>query len=200
MKWEKMRKGRVFKVLGAILLCSAIVPISASANTFSGGRSSAIFSAYYDVSVSQYGYTSIYDDGRTNWNGVSSKVTVSKSSSNCSSCDEYYAGTTANNGLLGYTQPYNSFHVALVITANNTWKYCVLSLYDNQIKASNAGSSGPGLTRAEIVSSVTTHEIGHSLSLAHSPSGTTSVMTANDITDFAPNTYDKNELKSKWGN
>ncbi|MFD0698545.1 hypothetical protein ACFQZT_31205 [Paenibacillus sp. GCM10027628] len=198
-----MGKSKIFKVIGSLILCSALVPISASATTWTGGRTSGIFTAYYDSSVSQYGYTSIFDEGKNNWGGISSKVAITYTSSNTSTSDEYYAGYSSIVGRLGYTQPYKTDSLGLhqMASTSETWTYCVVSLYDNNIKASKNGSNPDGsLTRAQIVSSVTTHEIGHSLSLAHSPTGTASVMTANDITNFPPNTYDKTDLKSKWGN
>ena len=45
-----------------------------------------------------------------------------------------------------------------------------------------------------------THELGYALSMAHPPTGTESIMVPGLSPDYAAKTYDKSELKRKWGN
>jgi hypothetical protein len=194
---------KVTKFLGIGLICLTVFPLSVSATYHSGGRSSATFSAYYDSSVASYGYTSHYDDGRNNWNALFVPgVAITKTVNNFSTADEYYVGTSSSVGQLGHAAYYKRIlGVVVPASTSDTWEYSVLSLYHNNVSTATTGSGGtskPGLTRAEIVSSVTTHEIGHSLALAHSPTGVSSVMTANDITNFPPTSYDKSEIEAKW--
>jgi len=185
---------KAFKIHFIVLAVFILLPQMISATTFSGGRTSGIFNAYYDSSVFSYGYSPHFDAGKNNWGSISSKVNITYMNNTTGYPDKYYVGTTSTSGLIGLTQPYKKNLLGSIVTAgqNDTWLYCTISIYDNQIK-------GSGLNYNQIVSSATTHEIGHSLSQAHSPSGVSSVMTSSSITDFAPTLYDKNELISKWG-
>ncbi|MFB7157312.1 hypothetical protein [Lysinibacillus sp. NPDC056232] len=191
MKVRKVLKVGILSIAAFFLTFSG----SASATTFTGGKTTAIKNAYYTDSVYSLGYQTIFDEGKANWNALSSKVQINWVSSSSGLPDKYYVGTTSTAGLLGYAPPYkyaaDGVNFILADTSDK-WAYSTVSAYDNQIKALR-------LTRTEIVSSVTTHEIGHTLSLAHSPSGVSSVMTKSAITNFAPTTYDKNDLVSKWG-
>lgn len=57
-----------------ISLCFSTISTTVSADIFSGGRTNGIFNAYYDASVSSYGYTTHYDQARQSWNGISTNV------------------------------------------------------------------------------------------------------------------------------
>ncbi|RKP54416.1 hypothetical protein D7Z26_13775 [Cohnella endophytica] len=171
----------------------------AGATTYWGGEASAIKDAYYDGSVASYGWGSIFDSGRSNWGGISSKVSIGKTTSTANYPDKYYVGQTSNANLWGFAPAYKKDANGNIVLADvnyDTWLYCTVSAYENTIKLNQPG----GLTTSQTISSVTTHEIGHTLSLGHSPSSETSVMVSAGATNFSPTNYDKTELKSKWGN
>lgn len=189
------KRNKVISIFGITLAISVSLPVMASADYLSGGRTSPTFTAYYDSSVASYGYTPHFDAGRNAW-AYSIYVRVNKSSSNSSSYDEYYVGNTTDTTLLGLTIPYKDgpwYGTHEPASATDTWKYCTVSLYDNTMKSGNFGyydSIG-----------VATHEIGHSLSLAHTTSPYTSVMfyaTYAGNPTYSPTTYDWGQLKSKW--
>lgn len=46
------------------------------AGTRTGGVTGARFAAYYDPSVTNFGYAGSFDNGRASWNGISSKVAI----------------------------------------------------------------------------------------------------------------------------
>jgi len=183
------------KILMLAFCILLIFPTIVSANYFSGGRTSPIFTAYYDSSVSSYGYTSHFDAGRVAWS-IPLKVSVSKSSSNSSTYDEYYVGTTTDPTLLGLTLAYKNgpwgTGLHYPATHSDTWVYCTVALYQNNLSTYSYND----------VVGVTTHEIGHSLALAHTTAPAVSIMTATTYAGnptYQPTTYDMNELKSKWG-
>ncbi|MBN3526553.1 hypothetical protein [Paenibacillus apiarius] len=194
-------KKRVSVKKNALIASVAALPIAAmvfssvvSAAYFNGGRSSGSFSAYYHSSVSSYGYGNHYDTARTNWNGISSKAKVSKTTSTSGDPDRYYVGTTGSSTLLGQIVPYKiSGGTYVEASPNDQWAYSTATIYDNTMKSFN-------MTSSQIVSNAT-HEIGHTVSLAHtSPSSSSPSVMKQGIQDIGPQTYDKNELKSKWGN
>ncbi|AWB43694.1 hypothetical protein DCC85_05310 [Paenibacillus sp. CAA11] len=80
-----------------------------------------------------------------------------------------------------------------------SWDYSVISIYDNNLDAD-------GYKNDTNIKHTTTHEVGHSIGLAHTTdtyNKSTSLMTAGDEADRyinSPSAYDKNQLKSIWGN
>jgi len=72
----------------------------AFADIYSGGRSSGTFNAIYGSPISEYGYTSIYDNARNNWNGITSKVSVGKTTSISGDPDIYSIGNSNHNRSL----------------------------------------------------------------------------------------------------
>lgn len=190
-------------------------------NTWCNGRygSGGRIAAYYEGSVSNYfpsgvNYTNVYDSARAQWSGISSNVAVNKTSSTLNTPDKYYVGTTATPFLFGrITTFYYDYYGNLVqsdpqnITSedtNSNWVKTHVSLYDNQM-------NNYGLTTTQRVY-VATHEIGHTLKLAHLddtltctqtplPSGERSVMQSGDgnVLNWGVQPYDKRELKAKWG-
>lgn len=182
------------KIVGAIVATSvlSIVALSSisSADINSGGRSSAKFNAFYDSSVTSYGYKAAYDAGRSNWAGISSKVAIGYTSSSSGLPDKYYVGNTSDPTLLGLSSYFDANGNPVAKTALRA--YTTVAIYDNTMVSNN-------MTYSEVVSNIS-HELGHSLSLAHTtdPSVTSSVMFQG-IQSIGPQQYDKNQLKSKWG-
>ena len=100
---------------------------------------------------------------------------------------------TNASGVVVETPPSTGF--------DDLWHHTAVSIYDNQMDAASC-------TNAERVNTIT-HEMGHTLKLAHVragtyrvqalPSGSRSIMEADTRQSFAPQQYDKNELIYKWG-
>jgi len=183
-------KKKLLSMVAASLVTVFLFASISFADFFSGGRSSAVFYAYYDSSVTSYGYTSHYDAARANWNGISQEVAINKTSSPSGTPDKYYVGTTTTPGLLGRTIPYKASGGTYVpASTSEQWAYCTVSIYHNTMSDNN-------MNHSQIVSNAT-HELGHTLSLAHPTSFQISVMNQG-IQSIGPTTYDKNQLKAKW--
>ncbi|KOY83310.1 hypothetical protein I6G82_06060 [Lysinibacillus macroides] len=199
-----MRKKRIsinLFIIALLLLMSSVV----SADTWFMHRSNkfnSILTAYYDSSVATYGYTSAYDDARARWGGISSDVSISKTTSTNNNPDKYYIGTTASPTLIGRMIPYTKTSTGFITEASvdDDWLYATVRMYYNNMNSF-------GMNYSQIVSNAV-HEIGHSLKLAHPgqgtesstpvPSGQYSVMNQG-IQSIGPQSYDKNELIKKWG-
>jgi hypothetical protein len=186
-----LRKVLVF-VLSMVLLGS--VSMSVHADYWAGTKTWGGITVYnYDSSVSTYGYSTIYDDARTNWTGISSGVAFSNGTH--TNADKYYVGITSSPTLLGQIIPYDGSGNSTSLTGS--WHHVNVSIYDNTMDNYN-------MSRAERVGNAT-HEVGHSLKLAHPgsvnplPSPVTSIMNQG-IQSIAPTSYDKQELKATWGN
>lgn len=192
--------GSVVTVL--LLLTSSV----SSADTWKNNRLNKFdskLSAYYDSSVANFGYTGAYDDARAKWGGISSDVSVSKTTSTSNNPDKYYIGTTSSPTLLGMMIPYSKTSTGFIYeaTVDEDWLYGTVRMYYDNMGKYKMGYS-------EIVSNAI-HEIGHSLKLAHPgqgtqsttpvPSGQESVMNQG-IQSIGPQSYDKKELIKKWGN
>ncbi len=138
-------------------------------------------------------YKNIFGSALSNWLAISSNINYSwGNSSNQSRDDEYYATTTSTAGLLGYTEPMKKIlFINVDADVNENWDFCRVYIYTNQMDANN-------MTDAQKISNAT-HEIGHSLKLAHPTSSHTSVMNQG-IQSIGPTDYDRSELISKWGN
>lgn len=192
------------KLILSLVALATVLSSIAYADTYNyGQRVTGTFSAWYDSSVASYGYTGKLDWARSKWTGVSSNVSIGYSSTNKSSTDEYYVGTSSTPHLYGHTAFYEKFlGVGVPQNPNTTdWDYAVISLYDNNLDAD-------GLKNDTNIKNTATHEVGHSVALDHTTSAAnkaTSIMTEGsdplrDRSITAPSTYDKNELKSVWGN
>ncbi|OME89932.1 hypothetical protein BK124_30005 [Paenibacillus amylolyticus] len=184
-------------VLSSVVLFSSFV----SADVFPKKRLEGKYSAWYDSSVSSYGYTGSVDAGRQSWNGISSKVNIGKTTVKTgNSTDEVYVGTTTDAETLGQAMPYMISWPANIIAPPNlfNWDYSVISLYHNTISAGKMNTN-------DLRKSIVSHEFGHALGLAHTTgsNASKSIMkpkSNSQETIFEPQTYDKAELKSKWGN
>jgi len=178
-------------ILCVVSVASMLGVQVAFADTWSGGRSSALRYTYYDSSVSTYGYGGSFDSARNNWNSISSKVFIYSSLSyNDPKADVYYVGNSSDPTLIGLTNAYKDHSGTLAFTTD-LWAYCTVTIYDNNMKSNNMNSS-------QVISNAT-HEIGHSLSLDHPYVTSNSAVMKKGIQSIGPTTYDKSELKSKWG-
>ncbi|WP_404559654.1 MULTISPECIES: hypothetical protein [unclassified Paenibacillus] len=182
-------KKKLFSMVG--ILSIAVISISSTsfATSFTGGRSSANFNAYYDSSVSTNGYTSAYDTARSDWSAASGSVNIGKTTSTSGTPDKYYVGSTATSGLLGVTTPYNTS--GGVAGVSDRWAFATVAIYHNQMEAF-------GMNSAQKTSNAT-HEIGHTLSQAHPSTSSSSVMKQG-IQSIGVQAYDKQSLIAKWGN
>lgn len=163
------------------------------------GKTDCKISAYYDSSVATFGYTGTYDSARAAWGGISSKVSIGKTTSKTGNPDIYYVANDPTGMNLGRTYPYVQGASGPVQEDNTTadWVYCTVYSYDNVLKASSATAADKTMNA--------THEIGHTLKQAHPSTSQTSVMnqglpSLNANVAASPTTYDKGELKAKWGN
>lgn len=135
--------------------------------------------------------------------GITSKVSIGKTSSpDGYSTDEFYVGTTSDPKLMGSN---TSYTVAWPVNNpvnryEKNWDYSVNSLYHNNVYVPSNDAATAFKARY-----TTTHEIGHSLGLDH----TTGTNAQNSLmkgsftgseTSHSPTTYDKNQLKSLYGN
>ncbi|WP_374016968.1 hypothetical protein ABU162_22520 [Paenibacillus thiaminolyticus] len=153
-----MKRKMLFLCLSAVILVITFSSII-NADTFKKSRVEGIYNAWYDSSVSSYGYTGAIDAARKNWSDISSNVSIGYTNDKTGySTDEVYVGTTAQADLLGRALP----HVI-------SWL------------------------------------IGHALGLAHTTGANqyNSIMksgTNEEETIFSPKSYDKGQLRDKWGN
>ena len=152
MKIIFSKKNRSIKIISIFIisLCFSTISTTVSADIFSGGRTNGIFNAYYDASVSSHGYTTYYDQARQSWNGISSKVSIGKTTSTSDYPDKYYIGDTATEGLLGRHIPYKKNWLGSIVVASNsdTWLYSTVSIYDNTMDQYN-------MTQSERISNAT---------------------------------------------
>jgi hypothetical protein len=183
----------------------------ARSDFWAGGRIGKVgsnISAYYDPSVSIQSAGPAFDAGRSSWGGISSKVSISKTSSLANYPDIYFATQGNQVGLLGVTVPYRpdgsgGYYADISLAGvNSNWLFCTITLYPNFAGSVPTGTFG-----------IVTHEIGHSLKMSHpdDPGGSwhpplltwPSAMWSNannpSSTYLTPSTYDKQQLKAKWG-
>jgi len=123
-------------------------------------------------------------------------------SSNASTYDQYFVGTTASADLLGEQQKYKKDTSGAIVVAQNNdeWHHSTIIIYDNVM-------DNKSMSTQERIGNAT-HEIGHSLKLAHPgegtervrsvPSGKVAIMQQG-IAGYGPQEYDEVELKEKWG-
>ncbi|MFM9282163.1 hypothetical protein [Paenibacillus jiagnxiensis] len=184
------------KVISLVSVASLSVLTFASisyATIWAGGRSSgANFSAYYDSSVASYGYTNHYDSARADWNSASSSVNITKTTSTSGNPDKYYVGVSSVAGLLGQISRYTSSG-QVVTSLSDDWAYATVSIYHNNMDAYGED----GMSQSERISNAT-HEVGHTLSMAHPVTSRSSVMKQG-VQSIGVQSYDKESLIEKWG-
>lgn len=176
-----------------IIASVCTIPSMLSAQSFSGGRKTAVFEAYYDASVANYGYRQTYDQAIANWNATSSKVSITKTTSTASLPDKYYVGNTTVPLLWGQISPYKKNLLGNIVVAKttDTWLYSTVSIYHNNMYDYS-------FTAAEIHSNAT-HEVGHTLSQAHPPLDAKSSVMFQGRQSIKPTSYDIASIQAKWG-
>jgi hypothetical protein len=151
-----------------------------------------------DSTIAATYVTNYLDPGPGKWNGISTKVKVSKGTSTSYNV-RYVLKTTIDNTLLAKAFPYCSLGNDDVCRDGvppvaKLWTAVQIQLYENVI-------INKGLTTQGRVA-LTAHEFGHVLSLSHIASTVPSLMpqalTVNHNPD--PQNVDKANLRYKWGN
>jgi hypothetical protein len=187
--------------LAAFCLLSVAQPAySDSAHLFIGGFPSASDLRWTALTTDTY--TSIYvTPGVNSWNGISSKVKLTKVTSGTYQIS-VNATTTTKAGLFGEAFPYCKNTSGVLVTqslcsSNKNWSSGRANGYLNVINAFELNTS-------EIISMVYAHETGHLLSLRHYPDevgpypSNVSVMSST-FQSILAQPIDKNHLKEKWG-
>lgn len=183
-------KSFLVRLFFIILVTLSVFSTSVSADYYSGTTSTGGHAkVIYSRSVATYGYTTIYDNAISRWNGISTKASVKKASASYTT-DTYYVGTTSvadRTGLMQAMGPRGS------VCLDCTWTYTLVYLYDNNMDKFEYTTTNRTATAV--------HEVGHSLKLDHTPSsGSSSIMKQGRKSSTYPTTYDKGQLKAKWGN
>lgn len=186
-------KKKLILLTSFFLSTSLLISSVSNAAYFIGGRESGWFSAYYTNSVATYGYTNHYDTARTSWANITTKVNVGKVSSDTGTPDKYYIGTTSSTNLLGQNVFYKkSGSTFVVANTYETWAYATVSMYHNTMR------DIWDMTQSQIISNAT-HEVGHSISLAHPPdSDNRSRVMRQGIQSIGPQAADKESLIYRW--
>lgn len=185
----------------ALLVIITVIP-SANATVFSYKRATGVFNAYYDDSVAAKGYTTQFDWARSKWSGISSKVSIGKTNNATTSTDQYYVGTTFVPKLYGETNFFKKTGSYVDPNISN-WDYSAVVIYHNNLVKD-------GLDNDTNMKNTVTHEVGHSLGLAHTNEINNTLKAFSIMTDgsdsfknrnvTSPSDYDEGELKYKWGN
>jgi hypothetical protein len=197
---KQLKFGLNFLLFSAIIFF-IIHTNATNATTFNGSRNgSGTHTAWYDSSISAYGYTYHFDSARSYWNYNSSNVYIGKNSGTHQKYqDRYYVGNSEVANLIGTAIFYQyTWYSYTQVSANEYWDFCELIIYDNNMKkSSNYSSSAVKMNIA--------HEIGHTLKMDHAPTyyGANyydTVMNQGFYPIYSSTTnYDKQELYDKWG-
>lgn len=163
------------------------------------------------------GYGAILEQGVNAWNGISSKVYLHRDYSNVEKQLGIYEAFTVSNTLMGKTfmGGYDNYIEDNFTT--NTVYYTEIHIYGDVIRNINSSS----YTTNQFSKTITMHEVGHALSLAHTDGSNTSPNAVNyDISQTSlnvyvpllmnsgncpftafsqPSTTDRDHLRLKWG-
>jgi hypothetical protein len=141
--------------------------------------------------------TSYIDPAPGKWNGISTKVNVSKGTSTSYNV-RFLSKTGTDFSLLAKTFPYcaeGNGDICRIEPPTHLWTAAQIQLYENVIASKQTTTQG----RVAIV----THEFGHALSLNHTYNSAIPSLMAVGLTpdnDPNPQNVEKANLKYKWGN
>ena len=188
----------IFILILSLILIFCIGSETYAAGVFSSGFKSASNLTYYCESGSS---TSIASKAISIWNGVSSKVKITKysgsdaniRSSITMSCNKYSSPTS---GEYGRSYPYKAYGQnsasagAFSYTSSQQWVKVICYQYKNS-----------DLDNSERQAATAGHEVGHALSLDHKGSEdlSSSIMKQGLKDTCKLYSYDKKRLKEKWG-
>ncbi|WP_195573918.1 matrixin family metalloprotease [Paenibacillus sp. 1001270B_150601_E10] len=192
-------------IIASLIALSAVATVipSADATVFGKTRNGGgQFSAWYDASVSQKGYTTYFDYARSQWSGISTKVSISTTTNPTTSTDQYYVSNSIVADRLGQCISMSKTTGEVDPNVKN-WDYSMVYMFDNNIVLG-------GYNNDTNKKNTALHEVGHSLGLAHTNDINSTLRSQSVMTDgsdtfrnrniTSPSTYDKGELKYKWGN
>lgn len=184
---------RILKSWVVLVLCLSFLFLdsgNAKADLFSGTR--AFYGVKYTSSVytnftvngTSYSYAKVFDAAREEWQGHSG-ISIPKTEHGFA--DKYYVGSTSDPDTTGEIRPVNGY--GDYTSLNSNWTYVNVYLYGNNMNKFNYTYSNRFATA--------THEVGHSLKLAHTTADDTSVMIQGRKW-YGAQTYDYKELERKW--
>jgi hypothetical protein len=189
-KLKKLPLGLISVFIAPLLLPSS--SLATPDHLWSGGFGSAS-SLKWTSSLSSTYLSDYVIPGANGWNGISSKVNLTQVSSGTYQI-RVSTQSDPRYGVVGEMIAYCPSGSGYTKCGGYTpWGSAQVFGYTNQI-------ANFSLTKTQIISSVYSHEFGHSLSLGHNDSELPAVMTANAVTTILPQAADKSHLKSKWGN
>lgn len=179
-------------VVPMLLVFLIFSSITYAYGVFGGSWSSPGSLKYWkDQSVTSYGYNSSTDKGLINWNGVSSKVSISLTSSESSAQIKVYAGDINKEGV--YADALN-YKRNLLGQVSACWD-CTYAA--SRIRINNPVAKNYDNAR---ISAVMAHETGHSLGINHS-SVTTALMYKTIGSSNEVRIWDDNAaIKNIYGN
>jgi hypothetical protein len=149
-----------------------------------------------DPSLSASYVTNYIDPGPGKWNGISSKVAVSKGTSTSYNA-RYLTQTGVDLTLAAKTFPYcaeGNGDICKTEPPTHLFTAAQIRLYENIIVAAKYTTQGR--------IAITTHEFGHVLSLSHVISTTLPALMQVEVTpnhNPTPQNIDNNNLRYKWG-
>lgn len=175
---------KVCFLLTLLLLSNTVV--QAATLYYSGGFSKASALKYYASGSTTYASTAV-----AQWNGVSSKVKISKVSSSSDSnilisCNNI---ESPSPGVLGKTSLVKD---GKLVSTSSTWDHATCIQY----KSDDLKTTNNKIATA-------THELGHALSLKENNNNVyedVPVMSQGVKSSYKLTAADKSALKQKWGN
>lgn len=187
---------RLWKVIIITGLMLSFITVPAYADTWGGTtslNSSKYIELYYDSSVSSNGFTAMFGSALEEWTGISSQMKgIWHVSSHTTNSTTAFVTTTSQSGVLGMTLPYKKVLGIGVLTGNHSdWDYTEISIYYNQMNLES-------MTTPQKVKTIA-HEMGHVQKLGHPSTTQVSIMNQG-IATTTVQSYDRQEIKNKWGN
>lgn len=198
LKTSKQQLSLRYKALGTIFSVSSIILIAphtlALGQIWSGGFPPSVTANLYwtyDPSTVSTQYLNTYIGPAVNqWNGISSKVLVS-----ISSIQPYrikaFTGKGAIAGVYGEMLASCPSGVSPACNSDKNWQVAAVTGYENVMTSAGFNTTNRVALYA--------HEFGHALSMAHVTATVNAAMLTSGKLNYGVQQYDKDNLKSKWG-